>query len=160
MMRTEPSLTENNSKEISSFVDKTSLTDDLVWTNATNANHVRGDHVLHHSIEQQGDSSEQDVKDTTSAGEFVENNVSFSLTNDNALVLNANEHAGDLLSIDSAASVDGESDIDDVPDVFPLDATITNKNTFKDAIQNIDLANFFRSVQYLSYWAQGFASSS
>ncbi len=76
-------------------------------------------------------------------------NVSFSAIqndlNDSVRVRMTNPLA---MSVDSAASVDGESDIDDVPDAFGDDATFSGKNRWEKFSLKFNLAEFFKSPQY------------
>ena len=54
----------------------------------------------------------------------------------------------DRMSIDSAASVDGDSDIDDVPDALPVNVSVTPSKHIMFARPRIDLTSFLQSAKY------------
>lgn len=92
------------------------------------------------------------VVDTTEHNPEPDNcskNVSFSVIQSN---MGDTEKTGlsnpMTLSVDSAASVDGESDIDDVPDAFGDDVTVSGKKRWGIFSLKFNLAEFLKSSKY------------
>jgi hypothetical protein len=73
--------------------------------------------------------------------------VSFALFHSSSASNALSSPTDRLSSIDSAASVDGDSDIDDVPDALPVDVSFT-PSKHMIAKSRFDLNSFLRSAKY------------
>jgi hypothetical protein len=76
------------------------------------------------------------------------NRVSFSLFNSSPAAKALASPTDHTSSIDSAASVDGDSDIDDVPDVLPDDSSAPPSKHIFAMPRRFDLTSFLQGPKY------------
>jgi hypothetical protein len=76
------------------------------------------------------------------------NRVSFALFHSSSASNALSSPTDRLSSIDSAASVDGDSDIDDVPDALSVDVSAVTPSKHMLARPRIDLDSFFQGAKY------------